>query len=135
MPLTARGSVYLGGVRFSTDPQPYESYEWPKRMSEHPVLGGSVIIQDFGTHQKDLTITLGSGQNQYLEQSVVVALDAMYRTKGATYQLTDWLGNDMTVFIAAFKPTGTFIGTLFTYTLTLRVRAIAKLLGATYTGT
>ncbi len=134
MPLTARGTLYLGGVRFSTDPQPYEAYEWPKRMSEHPVLGGSVIIQDFGTHAKDLTITLGSGQNQFLEQSVVTALDTMYRTKGATYQLTDWLGNDMTVFIAAFKPTGTFLGSLFTYTLTLRVRSIAKLFGATYTG-
>jgi hypothetical protein len=135
MPIPARGNVYLGGVRFSTDPQPYEAYEWPKRMSEHPVLGGSVIIQDFGTHKKDLTITLGSGQNQYLEKSVVVSLDAMYRTKGATYQLTDWLGNDMTVFIAAFKPTGTFLGTLFTYSMTLRVRTIAALLGNAYTGT
>lgn len=134
MPLAARGTVYLGGVRFSTDPQPYESYEWPKRMSEHPVGGGKVIIQDFGTCKHDLTITLGSGQNQYLEKSVVVALDGMYRTKGATYQLTDWLGNDMTVFIAAFKPTGTFLGTLFTYALTLRVRSISKLLGLTYTG-
>ncbi len=134
MPLAARGTVYLGGVRFSTDPQPYESYEWPKRMSEHPVLGGKVIIQDFGTGKHDLTITLGSGQNQYLEKSVVVALDAMYRTKGATYRLTDWLGNDMTVFIAAFKPTGTFLGTLFTYTMTLRVRAIAALFGNAYAG-
>lgn len=134
MPLTARGTVYLGGVRFTTDPVPYEAYEWPKRMSEHPVLGGSVIIQDFGTHKKDLTITLGSGDKQYLEQSVVTSLDTMYRTKGATYQLTDWLGNDMTVFIAAFKPTGTFLGTLFTYTMTLRVRAIATLFGSAYTG-
>ena len=134
MPLPARGTVYLGGVRFTTDPVPYEAYEWPKRMSEHPVLGGSVILQDFGTHAKDLTITLGSGQNQVLEKSVVLALDGMYRTRGATYQLTDWLGNDMTVFIVAFKPTGTFLGTLFTYTLTLRVRAIAALLGSAYTG-
>ena len=135
MALTARGTVYLGGVRFTTDPVPYESYDWPKRMSEHPVLGGSVILQDFGTHAKDLTITLGSGQTQVLEQSVVTALDTMYRTKGATYQLTDWQGNDMTVFIAHFKPTRTFLGTLFTYTMTLRVRAIATLLGNAYTGT
>jgi hypothetical protein len=134
MPLPARGLLYLGGVRFTCDPVPYEAYEWPKRMSEHPVIGNKVIIQDFGTCKHDLTITLGSGQNQYLEKSVVVALDAMYRTKGATYQLTDWLGNDMTVFIAQFKPTGTFLGTLFTYTMTLRVRAIAQLLGNAYTG-
>ena len=60
MPIPARGNVYLGGVRFSTDPQPYESYEWPKRMSEHPVLGGSVVLQDFDTHAKVLTMTLGN---------------------------------------------------------------------------
>ena len=135
MPITARGTVYLGGVQFTTDPAPYEAYQWPKRMSEHPVIGGSVIIQDFGVFQKDLTIALGSGATQFLEKSVIVSLDTMFRTKGATYTLTDWLGNEMTVYVAAFQPTATFLGTLYTYTMTLRVRTITKLFGSTYSGT
>lgn len=134
MPLTARGTVYLGGVRFTCDPVPYEAYEWPKRMSEHPGVGGSMTWQDFGVWAKDCTLTLGSGETQMLEKTVVASLDTMYRTKGGTYALIDWLGNEFTVVIRDFRPTGTFLGTLFRYTMTLRVTAMSKLLGATYTG-
>ncbi len=135
MTITARGLLTLGGVQFTTDPDPYEHYQWPKRMSEHPYIGGGVVIQDFGVNKADLTITLGSGNSQFLERSVVLSLDTMYRTKGTTYTLTDWLGNEMTVFISEFKPTAARFGTAYRYTMTLRVRTITKLLGASYTGT
>ena len=134
MTLTARGQVSIGNVQLTTDPTPYETYEWPKRMSEHPGVGGSMTWQDFGVIAKDCVLTLGSGENQMLEKSVVVSLDTMYRTKGGTYTLTDWLGNEFTVLIRNFKPTPTFLGTLYTYTMTLRVTAITKLFGSTYQG-
>lgn len=133
MPLTARGNLYLAGQQFTSDPDVYER-EWPKRMSEHPVLGGSVIIQDYGRFAKDLTLTLQSGEGQFLEKSLVDTLDGMAATKGATYALVDWEGTEATVFIANFDPQPTRLGSLYRYTMTLRVRAITKLRGVAYGG-
>jgi hypothetical protein len=133
MPLTARGQIYLGGKRFTTDPATYER-QWPKRVSEHPGIGGSLTIQDFGRFAKDKLLTLQSGQGQYIEKTLVQDLDAMAGTKGATYTLTDWAGNQFTVFILAFDPQPTFLGTLFTYAMRLRVLAITSLWGQAYTG-
>jgi hypothetical protein len=138
MPLTARGTVTLGSVQFTTDPGIYEPFNWKKRMSKHPGLQGAMTIQDFGRFAKDLTIRLGSGgQNgsqQYLEQAAVVALDGYYAAKGVTYTLTDWLGNEFTVFIEEFRPVPTFLGSLFTYEMSLHVLGIAKLFNSTYGG-
>lgn len=133
MPLLARGTVYLGGKRFTTDPAVYER-QWPKRISEHPGIGGSLTIQDFGRYAKDKVLTLQSDKNQLIEQSLVQDLDSMAGTKGASYVLTDWSGNQFTVFILTFDPKPTFLGTLFGYTMRLRVLSISQLWGQTYTG-
>jgi len=83
---------------------------------------------------KDNVVRLQSGDRQYMEQGLVEALHARYRTKGATYTLTDWIGNQFTVFILSFIPKPTFLGTLWTYSMELRVLGITKLFGADYTG-
>ncbi len=134
MPLAARGTVYLDGNRFTTDPQVYKPTVWAKRHSVHPGLEGALTIQDFGTFAKDNTLQLGSGGAGYIEKSLVDALHALYRARGATYTLTDWAGNEFTVFIRNFQADPTFIGTLWTYTMELHVLAIAKLFGVTYSG-
>ena len=133
MTLIARGSLYLGGVRFTTDPGVYQR-QWPKRASKHPGIGGSITIQDFGRFAKDMTLTLQSGQHQLLESSVVESLEAMASVRGATYTLTDWSGNELTVFIVDFRADQTFVGSLCTYAMELHVLGVTKLFGATYTG-
>jgi hypothetical protein len=133
MTLTARGNLYLGGVRFTTDPETYQR-QWPKRASKHPGVGGSMTIQDFGRFAKDMTLTLQSGQKQLLEISAVQSLETLASTKGATYTLTDWAGNEFTVFIMDFRPDPTFLGSLFAYTMELHVLAVTKLYGGSYSG-
>lgn len=134
MTLTARGQIVLGNVQLTTDPSVYEPARWPKRASEHPVLGGGVVIQEFGRYAKDLTVHLASGETQFLSESVVNSLDTMHATKGATYTLTDWLGNEFTVWLSKWDPVPTNLPDLWRYDLVLRVRAITKLRGATYSG-
>jgi hypothetical protein len=134
MTVEARGTVYLGGERFTTDPQVYEPLQWPKRATVHPGLQGALTVQDFGTYAKDNSIHLASGSSGYMEQSVVAAIHTKYRIPGASYTLTDWMGNEFTVFILEFTATPTFIGTLCTYSITLQVLGITKLFGSSYTG-
>jgi hypothetical protein len=134
MALTARGKIYLGGIQFSSDPSVYEPSNWPKRASEHPTIGGGITVQDFGRFAKDCTVHLASGAGQFLEQSVVDSLDALYATRGATYTLTDWLGNEFTVWMRDWHPVPTNIATLWTYDLVLRVISITHLRGADYSG-
>lgn len=133
MAISARGTVYLGGVRFTCDPAVYER-QWPKRVSVHEGLQGAVTVQDFGRFAKDMVLRLESGEQQLMERTTVAALDAMAGTRGATYTLTDWTGLECTVHIQAFEADPTFLGTLHRYRLSLRVLSIAKLYGATYTG-
>ena len=134
MTLTARGNITIDTTQLTTDPEVYEAYRWPKRASVLKGLEGSVTIQDFGVYAADLELHLSSGANQYMEQEAVEAIDALYRVQGATYTLTDWLGNEFTVFILSFQPKPTFIGTLWTYEMTLQVTAITTLLGTSYSG-
>jgi hypothetical protein len=133
MSLTARGKITLASIQLTTDPATYEAHVWPKRFSKHPGIGGSVTIQDFGHYAKDLVLRLSSG-NQFLTYATVQAISAAHRTKGATYTLTDWLGNEFTVFISSFNPKVTFIDDLHTYEMELHVTAITKLFGASYSG-
>lgn len=135
MTLTARGTVYLNNVQFTSDPEVYEPANWPKRFSEHPTIGGGRTIQDFGRRAKDLEVHLASGANQYMEQSVVNSIDTMHATKGATYTLTDWLGNEFTVWVRDWKPVPTHLPGLWTYDLVLRVVSITHLRGTDYSGT
>lgn len=139
MAILTIGKVTLGGITFDTDPQVYEPLNWEKRHSVLPGLQGAVTIQDFGHFAKDNTITLASGRSGYLNQSKVEAIHTAFRTKAAVFTLTDWIGNEFTVFIREFRPVPTFIGidntdNLFTYTMLLQVTVITKLFGAVFTG-
>lgn len=140
MALPAIGQVFLNGVQFTTDPQDYSPVAWAKRSSVLPGLQGSVTIQDFGTFKKDNVVRLRSGDG-FLTQSAVSSFHDLFRTKGATWSFTDWLGNSFTVFIRSFTPVPTFIpddpdgsGTLYRYEMELQVVNISTLFGVTYTG-
>jgi hypothetical protein len=133
VPLTAIGKITLGGVQLSTDPETYEPLLWEKRYSVQSGLNGALTIQDFGTFKKDNRIRLVSGASQFLDQATVAALHAKFRERGASFTLTDWIGNEFTVFIAAFRPVPTFLDDLWTYDLELVVINIVKLFGAVYT--
>jgi len=132
MTITARGTVYLDDVQLTTDPQVYQPLRWPKRVSVHQGIGGSVTIQDFGTYPADGKITIGSGSGGFLEQGVVDDLVGMKNARGATYTLEDWLGNEFEVFILSFDPEPTFIGSLWRYTMELQIVEIITLLGTSY---
>lgn len=141
MSLSPIGHVFLDGVQFTTDPQDYSPLNWEKRHSVLPGLQGSVTIQDFGTFKKDDVVRLTSGASGFLTQSVVASFHGKFRTKGAVFSFTDWLGNSFTVFVKSFVPVPTFYpddpdgsGTLYTYNLELQVVNISTLFGAAYTG-
>ena len=132
MSLTKRSTMTLNGVQFNVDPDSVER-DWPRRHSVSPVLGGDVLIQDWGRYAKDMTITITSG-TQYMDRATVKAIDALVAVRGATYTLVDWEGNAFTVFVTDWKPKPTFIGDLYTFTLDLQVTAITTLWAAAYTG-
>ncbi len=143
MPLPSYGgAVVLGGTTFNTDPNPYEHQIWPKRASFHKTIGGGQVIQDFGLRQTDLVLRLGSGQGQFIDEVVRAALNTKYAVRGATYTLTDYLGNQFTVFIRNFQPTIFRMGggvsaaatQLYHYTMDLQVQSIQKLYNVTYSG-
>jgi len=131
--VTPRGRIVLGGTTFTCDPETYEPWNWAKRHSVHPVIGGGVTIQDFGTYAKDNTVRIGSGR--YLIDSFVAdALHTKYRTAAATYTLTDWMSNTFVVFITNFRAWPNFVGPLWAYEMELQVISISFLLGQAYTG-
>lgn len=131
--LSTIGTLVLDGITFTTDPRVYEPRNWPKRVSVHRGLNGSVTVQDFGLFAKDNRIRIESG-DQYLSTAVVDALQARYQTPGATYTLTDWLGNEFTVFILDFRPVEAQLGGAWRYSMDLVVLGIAQLNGVPYTG-
>ncbi len=139
MAITTIGRIVLDGVTFDTDPQTYEPLNWRKRQTVLRGISGSVTIQDFGTFKKDNTIRLVSGATGFLNQSTVATFHTKFRTKAATFTLTDWLDNEFSVFIMDFRPVATFIGlddsdNLFTYSMDLQVLDIVKLFGAAFAG-
>jgi hypothetical protein len=105
MTLVKTGGVSINGIQFSTDPDPYEHLIWPKRHSVHKTIGGGQIIQDFGMFATDNSMKLGSGNQNYMDGVTMQAIDAIYRTRGITYTLLDYLGNNFEVFITSFIPT------------------------------
>ena len=133
MTVSALGKVYLNNIRFTTDPGTY-TRNWPRRMSVHKGLQGAVTIQSFGRFAKDMVLQLGSGSNQWMELSLVQAIESLMAVDNGVYSFTDWIGNAFTVFILSFDPDPTFIGTLHTYSMSLQVRSILTLHGVTYTG-
>ena len=127
------GAVFLGNVRFSTNPATYEPLNWKKRYSVTPTIGGGVTIQDFGLFMKDDLFKLASGQGQFLDQATFLALHALFRQAGVVFTLTDWLQNNFTVFIKDFVPVP-FKTDLYTYSMDLQVTSINLLWGSVYTG-
>jgi hypothetical protein len=134
MPFPApTGSVYLNNIQFSTNPETYDILNWRKRQSITAVIGGKVVIQDFGVYMKDNTIKLASGNAQFLDQATFLAFHALWRTRGATYSFTDWLNNSFTVFIKEFLPI-VFKTDLYRYSMDLQVTQIITFWGVPYTG-
>lgn len=141
--LATIGQLEIGDVQFTTDPDVYQPFNWPKRYSAQPGLNGAVTIQEFGRWAADATIHIESG-DQFLTTKCVDALDALYEADGTTYTLTDWLGNEFTVYITAFVPIPSkladrdddeeLVGSLYRYTMDLLVVAITKRRGTTYGG-
>ena len=144
MPIPTVGAVVLGGVTFNTDPDPYEHQNWSKRYSVFKTIGGGQVIQDFGLVQADITVQLASGQTQFIDEVTRANLNALYATRGVSYTLTDYLGNQFTVFIQDFKPTifkmgggaspGYAATQVYHYTMALQVLTIQKLYNVAYTG-
>jgi hypothetical protein len=129
--ILARGALYLDGVQFTSDPRTYD-WQWPKRGSEHPTIGGGVTIQDFGRTVQDLVIHLADGGN-YISAEVAVALDTKAATLGAAWSFQDWHGTVGTVFIRDFTLTETGLPGLYGYDMTLWVRSLSLLRGEPYT--
>lgn len=142
MPFPTLGGVVLGGVTFSTDPDPYQNLNWKRRASRHMTIGGGAVIQDFGVVQVDNMLKLGSGNSRVLDDPTMQALHALYRTQGVAFPFTDWLGNAFTVFINdfvvwPFKQGGDAQGNtvrLYFYTMDLWTVSIQTLFGVAYTG-
>jgi hypothetical protein len=130
IPIT--GTVQLGDTLFTTNPAVYKPLEWEARLSEHMEIGGTRSIQFFGVVQADDLIVLESGQTQILSQAAVIALFQKWQT-GATYPLTDWLGNSFMVLILDFKPVN-YRPDLYHYTMRCRVTQIVALWGTPYSG-
>lgn len=127
------GRLFLGptyDLQLTVDPEPYEAYVWPRRMSTHQMIQGGITVQDFGLYAQDLTLTL---RHDVMDDVLVQTFDHLYRA-GATLKLLDWLGNDMTVRIAAFRWTPHGRLALSRYEMTLRVLAIGSFLGVAYVG-
>ena len=121
----ALGGVFLGGVQFSTDPKPYEPSNWKKRVSVHQIIGGTVVIQDFGLWLPDRTLKLGSGNERPMMSDVKDAIQGFYASQGATFAFADWLGNSFNVFILNFRSEpflrGSLSVDLYFYDLDLQV--------------
>lgn len=126
------GSVVLGGIRFTSDPETYQPLTWPKRISSFKGIG-SVTHQDFGHTIKDLTLHLESGEKGRLDQATVAALLTKFTTRGVTWPYADSLGNSFDVLMLAFDPQ-LEPGLLYAYTMTLAVLSATTILGAPYTG-
>lgn len=145
MPFLVKGGITIDGVQLNTDPSTYEPANWEKRFSETMHIGGGRTIQDFGTFMRDNAVRLQSGDNNPIEESVMTSLHTRFRTKGATFVFTDWLGNTFTVFIKEFVPIPLKKGrdgsvpaggtlSLYTYMMELRVLVITNFFGTPYTG-
>jgi hypothetical protein len=150
MPLPERGQITIGSVTLSTDPETYEPLNWEKRYSVHPALAGTdgtkaVTIQDFGMYAKDNTLRLSSGTGQWLDQAHVENLHDLFRERAGVHRFTDWLGNEMDVFITRFRPipevtmpdidaNGLTLGNLWRYELECRVVTLFSLHGNGYGG-
>lgn len=131
--ITARGRVYIDGIQFTTDPEPYQPFEWEKRTSIHKVIGGKVVIQDFGLFAADNMLKLGSGSRYLIDTFVIDSIQAMYAT-GGSHTLTDWMGNAFTIFINRFRVWPNIVGPLYFYEMDCQTLTITAINSASYSG-
>jgi len=142
-----RGGIYLGGVQFNTDPDPYKPFEWDKRVSEHMTIKNpgelrGLVIQDFGMTPRDNQIILGSGRERLMSEDIVTQLYMRLRQLGATHFFEDWLGNQFMVFMKEFKAVPFKRGgdgqggviSLYTYDMKLRVYGFVQTFGRADSG-
>ena len=132
------GRIYLGPtgaeIQFTADPTDYKPWQWKKRMSKHPGIGGSMTIQDFGTTYKDATIEIEASIEGLMDNATVANMHGYFRTKGATYRFYDWLGNDFTVFVEDFVPVAHTQLPGSAYSMRLTIVGVTKLFGSAYAG-
>jgi hypothetical protein len=121
-------------IQLTADPSNYSPWVWRKRQSIHPGVGGSLTVQDFGITLKDQTVEIKGELEQFMENSVVASVFALFKVKGAVYKLTDWLDNEFTVYIEEFQPVPNRNVPGSTYTIKCRILGCAKLFGSAYTG-
>ncbi len=119
-------------VQLTADPSSYSPWAWKKRHSVHMGIGGSLTVQDFGITMKDQVIEIRGELEQFMENSVVASVFALFRVKGAVYLLTDWLDNEFTVYIEEFGPVPNRHVSGSTYLLKCRILGCAKLFGSAY---
>lgn len=128
------GGIYLDEVRFTTDPKTYKPLMWKKRYSIQEAIGGKVTIQDFGMYAKDCETMLASDDKQFLDEPTTIAFHTKFRTRGATFNLRDWMLNNFTIFMMEFEPVN-YRPNIYLYSAKFKVVAINALWGVTYTGT
>jgi len=93
-----------------------------------------MTVQDFGAKKKDLWIELEGPPDAPLDPEVAAQLHGFFRTEGALYRLTDWCGNDFSVFIDDFQPVPDERNPGYAYTMRLKVLNINTLFGAAFSG-
>jgi hypothetical protein len=119
-------TAILGGVELSAGPGAF-AQRWSPRETFFDGPGGWSASQWFDMAVGDLVLEVGSGDHGQITMAEVSAIRTLQRA-GLTVDYADWMGNDCTVRIADFLPTH-FVGDLWNYTLILRVRTAAALLG------
>jgi hypothetical protein len=97
---TSASQVFINGIQLDIDPATYDPYAARKRGSVHPLIDGTVVVQDRGVGQGDQRIRM---TGKTFLQATINSLWALYNETGVTYTLTDWIGNSLTVM---FTPGG-----------------------------
>jgi hypothetical protein len=123
----AVGTVVLGGVQFTADPNQLQ-LAWPQNRQVFTGPGNWTQAQDFGMTVGELVLELASGETGPLDTATVAAIWALARQKGALFSYADSFGSALTVLIMDFQPSHRVAG-LWDYTLRLAVRAATAILG------
>lgn len=132
--IESRGRItFSSTIILTSDPSTYEPFTWEKRISVHKVLGGDVVIQDFGLFAKDNVVHISSGDRGPIDKFIKELLRSLYAT-GGSYRIQDWMGNDYMATIINFKWWPHIVDPLYFYDMTLQVTSIQKVDGSTYTG-
>lgn len=120
------GTVFLGGIQFTADPNGFP-IAWPPRREVFSGPGNWSQAQSAGVAIGDMELNLSGGPSGVLETETVKALLALMRVE-STCSYVDSFDNELTVLIMDFQPQHQGAG-LWDYTMRLSVRAATKILG------